>query len=529
MQIETEAENDLIVGAIQAKQSYWLGANNIFGTKTFQWLDGKEMNFSNWWGNHPDKSASQQNGLAIYNKRWYDDPVTCLFFVICEGKIDFTLQSNLTGNAHELDESIKYLALHNQEWLNGNHSYLDKDYLLIKQLNTFDEAVEQCSKRGARLVEIKSEGEQEYVFDIIVAELGHSIWLGATNSEGTNQFVWIGDGSNISYSNWVFSRTPEDLNQQNYIRMSHFNGMWFHNPSLSYPNYVVCERINVFALKSNLMGERNELTANVTELDEQLQAVVLNVTEKLKTQNDGLLELITANEFLLTTQRNKIHSLEQLVVNLTQQCEQNVLTNSLICQAHSARFNAMESTLKAYQTTAADIEGRLEKQLYESKTKTLALQDKINGTNSNVIQLDEQLQAVIPNVTEQLKEQLLSNHVLLETQNDRLLELSTANEQLATTQQNRINSVEKSFADLKQNIKQNSLALNGISFTNPARYEFIHKAITTIKENQITEATIGARLQKQLDEINTKMGLKKNNKRAGRLSNGPKNITRLSN
>lgn len=92
-----------------------------------------------------------------------------------------------------------------------------KDYFLIEEHKTFDEAITLCRSRGENLVLIKNEAEDEFVINTIVKPAGYCTWLGATNPLGTKEFKWLTDGSDVS-SNCTNRRvdgTYQDVNQQN--------------------------------------------------------------------------------------------------------------------------------------------------------------------------------------------------------------------------------------------------------------------------------------------------------------------------
>lgn len=68
---------------------------------------------------------------------------------------------------------------------------MHKYYFLIKELKKFDETVALCNSRGERLVEIKSEAENEFIFRTIVKPAAYGIWQGATNILGITYFKWL--------------------------------------------------------------------------------------------------------------------------------------------------------------------------------------------------------------------------------------------------------------------------------------------------------------------------------------------------
>lgn len=123
------------------------------------------------------------------------------------------------------------------------YSYQGQDYFFVKEYKTFDEAVSLCRARGQRLVEIKSEAENEFVWENIVKRAGWYTWLGATNELGTKKFKWLADGSYVTggYTKWYRHRPNRDVNQRNAIFI-YYDGNWFDWP-VSATLYVLCERV----------------------------------------------------------------------------------------------------------------------------------------------------------------------------------------------------------------------------------------------------------------------------------------------
>lgn len=78
VQIETPEENDFIYNTIVKPnwQSIWLGAANIAGTAQFEWLDGTELNYTNWFSGNPSETTTNRNTIVMYYKTgtWYDWP-----------------------------------------------------------------------------------------------------------------------------------------------------------------------------------------------------------------------------------------------------------------------------------------------------------------------------------------------------------------------------------------------------------------------------------------------------------------------
>lgn len=121
-------------------------------------------------------------------------------------------------------------------------NYQNKEYAFIGDDVTFDEAVEICKGHGQRLVEIKSQGEQDFVFNTIVKPEAESVWLGASNNYEATTYKWLSDGSDVVYTNWRTS-LPSNQHVRNVIRMRYTDGKWW-DMSVREKANVICERAN---------------------------------------------------------------------------------------------------------------------------------------------------------------------------------------------------------------------------------------------------------------------------------------------
>lgn len=117
---------------------------------------------------------------------------------------------------------------------------MHKEYFLIKELKTFDEAIAICENRYQRLVQIKSREENEFIFRTIIRPGSHNIWLGATNLIGSVTFRWL-DGSELNYFGLENIFLVSDVNKRNGLMMHAGNaGKWF-GFSVSSAYNVLCE------------------------------------------------------------------------------------------------------------------------------------------------------------------------------------------------------------------------------------------------------------------------------------------------
>ena len=95
-------------------------------------------------------------------------------------------------------------------------SYNGKNYEIVKELKSWDEAANCAVERGGHLVHIDNQDEQDNIYNAIINGAGISntytsvsdgggvayVWIGATdvNSEGT--WIWDGDNDHIGTNFW---------------------------------------------------------------------------------------------------------------------------------------------------------------------------------------------------------------------------------------------------------------------------------------------------------------------------------------
>lgn len=237
LEVKSEEEQVSISSMVGKSSHIWLGASNVVGTRYFKWLDGQPLTYENWCYGHPHKSRYQHDGIVLFNGKWYDHKVSNSFTVICESS-----QPEV-----EADILIEQSYI-DQVWRVANFSFLDKEYVLYKERKTFHEAAEICSNLNGSLAKIGSKAENDYISNTIVDPVQYWTWIGASNAAGT--FKWLGDSSEMIYSNWKYADEPRrDIETLIGVVMT-IGGKW-DNRIVSEDHYVLCERVNVLQLQSN--------------------------------------------------------------------------------------------------------------------------------------------------------------------------------------------------------------------------------------------------------------------------------------
>ena len=84
-------------------------------------------------------------------------------------------------------------------------------YLFPDTTATWSDAESACAKEGASLVSIKSQAEQDFVEENMK---GRS-WLGMSDAENEGHWVWLADGSDLTYTHWDWGE-PNGETRENY-------------------------------------------------------------------------------------------------------------------------------------------------------------------------------------------------------------------------------------------------------------------------------------------------------------------------
>ena len=111
--------------------------------------------------------------------------------------------------------------------------------------NTWDVAVQRCLDLNSKLVDITNSGENVFVTDLVAASGFDRAWIGLSDREQENLFVWT-DGSNSAFTNWN-AFEPNGATNENCVFLERNNSKWADvgcNDSYS----SICEKTGWFNL-----------------------------------------------------------------------------------------------------------------------------------------------------------------------------------------------------------------------------------------------------------------------------------------
>ncbi|XP_064859833.1 C-type lectin domain family 4 member E-like [Oncorhynchus nerka] len=110
--------------------------------------------------------------------------------------------SNLTEERDQLQTERDFLSgrLTNLSWQNFESSW----YFLSDDTKTWKESREDCLERGADLVIINSDKEQEFLFN-----LNKGVWIGLTDSVTEGNLIWV-DGTPLTNPRYWSPNQPDN-------------------------------------------------------------------------------------------------------------------------------------------------------------------------------------------------------------------------------------------------------------------------------------------------------------------------------
>ncbi|XP_040911920.1 macrophage mannose receptor 1-like [Toxotes jaculatrix] len=194
--INTEAESVFLWNQVSRKYgSYWIGLTvDLDGT--FEWMDGSQVVFERWEEGQPDFKNYDENCAAMsrYTGFWHDYNCGFEHKSIC--KRSGPPPANTT-----VAPTVPPKGGCRPTWKKVN----SKCYSIIKkQKLTWDEARNECQRKGGNLASIPSRHVQVFLMTQMADTPTTDLWIGL-HSLHSKSFFWT-DGQPNSYFNLAFHR-----------------------------------------------------------------------------------------------------------------------------------------------------------------------------------------------------------------------------------------------------------------------------------------------------------------------------------
>ncbi|XP_061162237.1 perlucin-like protein [Saccostrea echinata] len=119
----------------------------------------------------------------------------------------------------------------------------DSEYWLGRQKVKWMTASEECEKLGAKLVEIESSSQNNFVRSL-AKKLTASVWLGATDREVEGRWRWAHENTPLTFSDWDVSHNqPNNYNNQDCLCLFvPYGRTWCDEPCDKRDYQYICER-----------------------------------------------------------------------------------------------------------------------------------------------------------------------------------------------------------------------------------------------------------------------------------------------
>ncbi|XP_059811722.1 C-type mannose receptor 2 isoform X1 [Hypanus sabinus] len=228
----------------------WIGLSNEEGGRTYSWLGGEELFYSNWQDGEPHQVA----GCARMDVDGTWQTSNCdvkLNGAICLAAGDsLSAKSNFSGSCPTSLEDSSWIPFR-------NHCYT---FHLEKKASRKD-AAKFCQKvRGAEMLSILDETENVFVWEHLQTYENDTkgAWLSLTYNTKGGTLVWS-NKTPLNYSNWAPETENMSLMSPNACYWIKSNtGIWAIGPCTSIALGIVCKMPRAeessLAVSSNLQG-----------------------------------------------------------------------------------------------------------------------------------------------------------------------------------------------------------------------------------------------------------------------------------
>ncbi|XP_062043209.1 lymphocyte antigen 75 isoform X1 [Lepus europaeus] len=172
---------------------FWIGLNQLYSSRGWEWSDHKPLNFLNW---DPDKPSAPTLGGSSCVKMDAESGLWQSYS--CEVLLPYVCKKPL-NNTTELTDVWTYSDTRcDADWLPNNGFC----YLLVNDSDSWDNAHTECKASSSDLLSIHSLADVE----VVVTKLHHGdakeeIWTGLKNINMPTLFQWS-DGSDVTLTYW---------------------------------------------------------------------------------------------------------------------------------------------------------------------------------------------------------------------------------------------------------------------------------------------------------------------------------------
>jgi len=195
--VNDAAENAWLVS--EGFAGSWLGLNDNATEGTFVWTSGEPVTYTNWnpGPGEPNGGTNENCGELRSDGLWNDLPGNRY--------LPGTFETDAPPIPRIVDPAT------------------GKEYLVLGNLLTWEEAEAAAKSLGGHLVTVQSEAENDFLLSIC-GQLGGNVWLGFTDKLTEGVWEWVSHGGS-SYLNWN-SGEPNNSGNEDYAVLYAGTGFW---------------------------------------------------------------------------------------------------------------------------------------------------------------------------------------------------------------------------------------------------------------------------------------------------------------
>ncbi|XP_008843960.1 lymphocyte antigen 75 isoform X1 [Nannospalax galili] len=206
LSIHSAAELAYLTGKEDIAKIVWIGLNQLYSARGWEWSDHKPLKFLNW---DPDMPSAPIIGGSSCARM---DAESGLWqSVSCEAQLPYVCKKPLNNTVEFTDVWTYSDTRCDADWL-PNNGFCS---LLLNESASWDEAYLKCKAFGGDLISIHSLADVEVVVTKLHSEdVKEEIWTGLKNINTPTLFQWS-DGTEVTLTYWAenepnvpYNKTP---------------------------------------------------------------------------------------------------------------------------------------------------------------------------------------------------------------------------------------------------------------------------------------------------------------------------------
>ncbi|XP_069351096.1 lymphocyte antigen 75 [Eulemur rufifrons] len=183
---------------------FWIGLNQLYSARGWEWSDHKPLNFLNW---DPDRPSASTIGGSSCARMDAESGLWQSFS--CEAQLPYVCRKPLNDTVESTDVWTYSDTRCDAGWLPNNGFC----YLLVNESESWDEAHVKCEAFSSDLISIHSLADVEVVVTKLHnGDAKEEIWLGLKNINVPTLFQWS-DGTEVTLTYWDENEPNVPYNQ----------------------------------------------------------------------------------------------------------------------------------------------------------------------------------------------------------------------------------------------------------------------------------------------------------------------------